>query len=43
MSTNAGFLHMFNDKGNSIEEEWAFMPAELLKNIPALPYKSSQY
>lgn len=36
VGTNAGFLHMFNDKGNSIEEEWAFMPAELLKNIPAL-------
>ncbi|TMO74247.1 pilin biogenesis protein [Pseudoalteromonas sp. S3785] len=36
VGTNAGFLHMFNDKGDSIEEEWAFIPAELLKNIPAL-------
>ncbi|MEJ2912706.1 pilus assembly protein [Pseudoalteromonas sp. C12FD-1] len=36
VGTNAGFLHMFNDKGDSIEEEWAFMPAELLKNIPSL-------
>jgi len=36
VGTNAGFLHMFNDKGDTIEEEWAFMPAELLKNIPSL-------
>ena len=36
VGTNAGFLHMFNDKGDSVEEEWAFTPAELLKNIPAL-------
>eukprot|EP00493_Phyllostaurus_siculus_P012704 UN12891 len=31
VGTNAGFLHMLNDKGDSIEEEWAFMPAELLQ------------
>lgn len=36
VGTNAGFIHMFNDKGSSVEEEWAFTPAELLKNIPAL-------
>ena len=36
VGTNAGFLHMFKDKGETVEEEWAFTPAALLKNIPAL-------
>lgn len=30
VGTNAGFLHMFQDKGNSVTESWAFMPWELL-------------
>ncbi|KKK95159.1 hypothetical protein LCGC14_2675610, partial [marine sediment metagenome] len=36
VGTNAGFLHMFEDKGDTVEERWAFTPAALLKNIPAL-------
>ncbi|WP_024603170.1 PilC/PilY family type IV pilus protein, partial [Pseudoalteromonas sp. TB25] len=36
VGTNAGFLHMFEDKGDTVEEKWAFTPAALLKNIPAL-------
>lgn len=37
VGTNAGFLHMFKDLGDdSIDESWAFIPAELFKNIPIL-------
>jgi type IV pilus assembly protein PilY1 len=36
VGTNAGFLHMFKDKGESIEEEWAFIPSSLFKNIKPL-------
>ncbi|PKF61218.1 hypothetical protein CW745_11335 [Psychromonas sp. psych-6C06] len=30
VGTNAGFLHMFTDNGDSVTENWAFIPAELL-------------
>lgn len=36
LGTNAGFLHMFKDKGNTVEESWAFMPQELLPNLREL-------
>ncbi|MGP9801926.1 pilus assembly protein [Rheinheimera sp. NSM] len=36
IGTNAGFLHMFKDSGDTVEESWAFMPQELMKNIPDL-------
>ena len=36
VGTNAGFVHMFDDNGDTIEESWAFMPYELLPNIQLL-------
>jgi len=36
VGTNHGFLHMFKDSGDSVEENWAYMPQELMKNIPEL-------
>ncbi|MCW8994694.1 MAG: PilC/PilY family type IV pilus protein, partial [Psychromonas sp.] len=30
VGTNAGFLHMFTDHGDTVSENWAFIPAELL-------------
>ncbi|MCF6438268.1 pilin biogenesis protein [Pseudoalteromonas luteoviolacea] len=30
VGTNAGFLHMFKDKGETVEESWAFIPDSLL-------------
>ena len=36
LGTNAGFLHMFKDSDETVSESWAFMPQELLKNIPEL-------
>tara|TARA_R110000737_G_scaffold329143_2_gene344141 strand:- start:4841 stop:8410 length:3570 start_codon:yes stop_codon:yes gene_type:complete len=36
IGTNAGALHMFEDKGDSVDENWAFMPKEFFKNIKAL-------
>ncbi|ARD21606.1 pilus assembly protein [Shewanella japonica] len=39
MGTNHGFLHMFKDDETAdvpVSESWAFMPAELLKNIKGL-------
>ena len=36
VGTNHGFLHMFKDSGDTVEESWAFMPQELVKNIPEL-------
>ncbi|MCE0558651.1 PilC/PilY family type IV pilus protein [Motilimonas sp. E26] len=47
VGTNAGFVHFFYDKGDTVTEEWAFIPDELLdhglsliKNIdaPEHPY-----
>lgn len=31
VGTNAGFLHMFTDHGDTVTENWAFMPEELIK------------
>ena len=28
LGTNAGFLHMFDDNGATVDETWAFMPKE---------------
>lgn len=36
IGTNAGFLHMFKDSGDTVSESWAFMPQELIDNIPDL-------
>lgn len=36
IGTNHGFLHMFKDKGDTVEESWAYMPQELIRNIPEL-------
>ncbi len=36
VGTNAGFLHMFDDNGATVDETWAFMPHELLANISGL-------
>lgn len=36
VGTNAGVLHMFADSGESVDESWAFMPKEFLKNISLL-------
>jgi type IV pilus assembly protein PilY1 len=33
VGTNAGALHMFEDSGNSVKENWAFMPKEFISNI----------
>jgi len=36
IGTNAGALHMFQDNGSSVTENWAFMPKEFTDNIKAL-------
>lgn len=36
IGTNAGALHMFEDAGDSVDENWAFMPKEFFKNIKPL-------
>lgn len=36
MGTNHGFMHMFKDTGDAVEESWAFMPYELLPNLEEL-------
>lgn len=36
VGTNSGMLHMFQDKGDTVDETWAFMPKEFLPNIEAL-------
>ena len=43
LGTNAGFIHMFKDLGeDKVDESWAFMPAELFKNIPILLNNDNQ-
>jgi type IV pilus assembly protein PilY1 len=32
VGTNAGFLHMFTDNGDTVSENWAFIPEELLSD-----------
>ncbi|MEL0640884.1 PilC/PilY family type IV pilus protein [Pseudoalteromonas aliena] len=36
IGTNAGFLHMFKDSGNTINESWAFIPSALYDIIKPL-------
>ncbi|MCE2596526.1 hypothetical protein K6Y31_17155 [Motilimonas cestriensis] len=36
VGTNAGFVHFFHDKGQTVTEDWAFIPAELLSHGLAL-------
>lgn len=36
VGTNAGALHMFEDSGSSVKENWAFMPKEFIRNIKSL-------
>jgi len=40
LGTNAGFVHMFQDHGSTVEESWAFIPTELYPNLVKL--KSNQ-
>ncbi|MCU4676279.1 PilC/PilY family type IV pilus protein [Catenovulum sp. 2E275] len=41
VGTNAGFLHMFNDQGASIVEDWAFIPKSLFPNLNLLKNNQS--
>lgn len=36
VGTNAGALHMFEDAGDTVSENWAFMPTEFFPNITGL-------
>ncbi|MBE0421252.1 pilus assembly protein [Pseudoalteromonas nigrifaciens] len=36
IGTNAGFLHMFKDSGNTVSESWAFIPSALYDIIKPL-------
>lgn len=36
VGTNAGALHMFEDGGDEVKENWAFMPKEFVSNIKTL-------
>ncbi len=36
VGTNSGLLHMFLDSGDEVEELWAFMPKDFIKNISPL-------
>lgn len=38
VGTNAGFLHMFTDHGDTVSENWAFIPEELLNGSLALRF-----
>ncbi len=41
VGTNAGVLHMFEDKGDTVAEDWAFMPKEFLSIIKPLRVNDS--
>lgn len=41
VGTNAGALHMFSDAGDTVSEQWAFMPKEFFKNIKTIKDNSS--
>ncbi|MCW8832488.1 MAG: PilC/PilY family type IV pilus protein [Colwellia sp.] len=36
VGTNAGFLHMFDDNGATVDETWSFMPVEFFSKITEL-------
>lgn len=36
IGTNQGLFHMFKDQGDNVSETWAFLPAELSRNVPIL-------
>ncbi|HEA19097.1 MAG TPA: pilin biogenesis protein [Pseudoalteromonas prydzensis] len=36
IGTNAGFLHMFRDKGDAVSETWSFIPSSLYKILTPL-------
>ena len=36
MGTNAGFVHLFSDRNNTLTEQWSFIPNELLDNLATL-------
>ncbi len=36
VGTNAGVLHMFDDNGSTVDENWAFMPKEFFSKIKTL-------
>lgn len=36
IGTNAGFVHMFQDSGDTVKENWGFIPYELFDNLSAL-------
>ncbi|WP_426360006.1 pilus assembly protein [Pseudocolwellia sp. HL-MZ19] len=36
VGTNSGVLHMFRDKGETVEESWAFMPKRFFSDIKSL-------
>ena len=36
MGTNSGFLHMFKDGGNTVDESWAIMPYQFIANQKTL-------
>ncbi|BDF93624.1 type IV pili system adhesin PilY [Pseudoalteromonas sp. KAN5] len=36
IGTNAGFLHMFQDKGDAVSETWSFIPSSLYKILTPL-------
>ncbi len=41
MGTNAGFVHLFSDKNDTLTEQWSFIPNELFDNLPILRANSS--
>ncbi|MBS3796231.1 PilC/PilY family type IV pilus protein [Pseudoalteromonas sp. BDTF-M6] len=36
MGTNAGFVHLFSDRNNTLTEQWSFIPNELFNILPVL-------
>ncbi|SFD24689.1 pilus assembly protein [Pseudoalteromonas denitrificans] len=41
IGTNAGFVHMFKDSGDTVSESWAFIPKELYPNLIKLRDKQA--
>ncbi|WP_105258943.1 pilus assembly protein [Pseudoalteromonas sp. T1lg88] len=36
IGTNAGFVHLFSDRNDTLTEQWSFIPHELLDNLAVL-------